>query len=96
MELYEQESAQKFTELETGREKGDYDLMARAAHSLAGSSANLGGREVWRIAKEIENLCKGRKGPQACELLAGLEDAYASTIIALKAYMKSCSTEAGK
>jgi len=42
--------------------------MARAAHSLAGSSANLGGREVWRIAKELRTCAKaGRdRRPASC------------------------------
>ena len=84
LDLFEEESIAKFEEMSTAYEAGDYQTCGNAAHSLAGSSANIGGKEVWSRAKVIENLCKDGNGEQAGELLEGLRSTYDSTLKLLK------------
>ena len=86
LELFEEESDRKLVELQEQKVSRDFENMSRSAHALAGSSANIGGREVWLQAKEIENLCKSGKGPKAVELLPRLVETYHQTIVAMKAY----------
>lgn len=91
LELYIEESAAKIEEIKAHRDSGDYDMMGRAAHALSGSSANIGGLRVWKISKEMENLCKEENGPQAAAHIEDLESVYMRTVEALKAYGRADS-----
>ena len=57
LDLYEGESLEKVGELKSHAENGDYEALSRSAHALSGSSANVGGRLVWQLTKQMENLC---------------------------------------
>lgn len=85
--LYEEESQEKLEEISATHRDGDFDKLGRAAHALAGSSANIGGREVWQQAKEIENLCKSGKGSEAGPLLQQLRATYDETMVQLKHFI---------
>lgn len=87
--LFEEESVHKLDELTNCQEARDFENMGRAAHALAGSSANIGGREVWQQAKEVENLCKRGNGEEASRLIPELKATYNLTIRALKDYSAS-------
>jgi HPt (histidine-containing phosphotransfer) domain-containing protein len=86
LDLFEEESRRKLEELAVSHESGDFETMGRSAHALAGSSANIGGREVWQQAKKIEDLCKEGNGQAASRLLPQLQVTYDRTIEALRAY----------
>lgn len=86
LDLFEEESIRKLEELAACQECGDFDGMGRSAHALAGSSANIGGREVWQQAKEIEDLCKSGQGQDAVRLIPELKATYLLTMDALRAY----------
>lgn len=93
LELFEQESVLKLEELRSLRDAGSYDLMGRAAHALAGSSANVGGLEVWKIAKKIENLCKDSRGEEASDCINELEVSYSRTLTALREFGQTGNLE---
>lgn len=84
LELYEEESSVKLKELTQFSVSGDFDSLGKSAHALAGSSANIGGREVWRLSKTIEDLCKSGRGGQSLELIPEVERVYAQTLEAFK------------
>jgi HPt (histidine-containing phosphotransfer) domain-containing protein len=86
LDLFEEESIRKLEELAACEVSGDFEGMGRSAHALAGSSANIGGREVWQQAKAIEDLCKSGNGRDAVRLLPELTTTYHLTIEALRAY----------
>ena len=86
LSLFAEESEQKLDELRASKETGDYARMSRAAHALAGSSANVGGRQVWIDAKEIEDLCKAGNGPVAAEKLPRLIETYRETLLQLNRF----------
>ena len=91
--LFEEESEHKFDEMRSASLTGDYEAFSRAAHALSGSSANIGGREVWLKAREMENLCKSGKGEQAVSLLADLEEMHRETLIQMRQFVHQMTTE---
>jgi len=87
LDLYEEESRVKLGELQAGLDSGDHASMGRAAHALAGSSANIGGRAVWQQAKELEDSCKNGQGPDMPAKVQSLEEVYWRTLDELKAFL---------
>ena len=85
--LFEEESKIKLAAIRETADSADFDALSRAAHALAGSSANIGGREVWLKAREIENLCKAGNGDQAVARVSDLEDTYQKTMIQLRHFV---------
>ncbi|MEX0325223.1 MAG: Hpt domain-containing protein [Puniceicoccaceae bacterium] len=88
LSLFEEESRAKFDELKAARESGDYEGFRRAAHALAGSSANIGGRTVWLMARDMENLCNAGEPEKAIVMLPELERLHNRTLVEMKAYAK--------
>lgn len=86
LSLFESESADKLKELRECEAQADYERLSKAAHALAGSSANIGGRELARQAREIENLCKNQRGEEAVGLVGPLAATYQDTILALRQF----------
>ena len=84
--LFETESIEKLGEIRDFVTRSSFDQLSKAAHALAGSSANIGGSELARQAKEIEDLCKKERGAEAIELIEPLESTYRDTIRALKLF----------
>ncbi len=93
--LFEQESQERLKEIQASHSGGDFESLGRAAHALAGSSANIGGREVWLKAKEVENLCKNGKGNETGFLVAELQSTYTETMIQLRYFINQLDTSAG-
>lgn len=85
--LYEEESQEKLVEIRKHYADQNFDSLGRAAHALAGSSANIGGSQVWMKAKEVENLCKAGNGDEAGLLVEHLQATYDETIAALHAFI---------
>lgn len=84
--LFQEESLVKLQQIHASATAQDYENMGRAAHALAGSSANVGGREVWLRAKDIENLCKAGRGPEAAQLVPALAGLFDETIGQLRGF----------
>lgn len=84
--LFEEESYLKLAQLQQSVRDGNYDELGRAAHALAGSSANVGGREVWLRARDIENLCKAGRGDEAARHVPDLVSLFDETIGQLKGF----------
>jgi HPt (histidine-containing phosphotransfer) domain-containing protein len=57
--LYRDDSSQLLADMENGLKVGDTESVARAAHTLKSSSANLGATNVAAIARQIEHLARG-------------------------------------
>jgi HPt (histidine-containing phosphotransfer) domain-containing protein len=93
--LFEEESQVKLEEIRNSHSDGDFESLGRAAHALAGSSANIGGREVWLKAKEVENLCKSGQGNETGHLLEDLQSTYAETMIQLRYFISQLDSSTG-
>lgn len=93
--MYEEESQEKLDEIKKSYREGSFDSLGRAAHALAGSSANIGGREVWLKAKEVENLCKAGNGDEAGLLVEQLQVTYDETIIQMHHFISQLENPSG-
>jgi signal transduction histidine kinase/DNA-binding response OmpR family regulator len=56
--LYRDDSSQLLADIDNGLKNGDADAVARAAHTLKSSSANLGATNVAAIARQIEHSAR--------------------------------------
>jgi signal transduction histidine kinase/DNA-binding response OmpR family regulator len=56
--LYRDDSSQLLADIDNGLKSGDADAVARAAHTLKSSSANLGATNVAAIARQIETQAR--------------------------------------
>ncbi|HYJ40377.1 MAG TPA: response regulator [Steroidobacteraceae bacterium] len=57
--LYRDDSSQLLADMENALKVGNTENVARAAHTLKSSSANLGATNVAAIARQIEHLARG-------------------------------------
>jgi CheY-like chemotaxis protein len=57
--LYRDASSQLLADIDNGLKAGDAEAIARAAHTLKSSSANLGATNVAAIARQIETAARG-------------------------------------
>jgi signal transduction histidine kinase/CheY-like chemotaxis protein len=56
--LYRDDSSQLLADIDNGMKVGDAEVVARAAHTLKSSSANLGATNVAAIARKIETAAR--------------------------------------
>jgi two-component system sensor histidine kinase/response regulator len=57
--LYRDDSSQLLADMDNAMKSGDSESVARAAHTLKSSSANLGATNVAAIARQIEHAARG-------------------------------------
>jgi two-component system sensor histidine kinase/response regulator len=57
--LYRDDSSQLLADIDNGMKANDAEAVARAAHTLKSSSANLGATNVAAIARQIEHSARG-------------------------------------
>ena len=75
IDLYLDEAPRLFTSIRDGLANDDWLSAKRAAHSLHGSSSNLGILQMALIAGALEHLTENQDA-SAAELLQGLEDEF--------------------
>ena len=76
IDLYLEEAPRVFNSIREALANHDWLTAKRGAHSLRGSSSNLGILQMALIAGTLEHLT-GDQGANAAELLQGLEDEFA-------------------
>jgi signal transduction histidine kinase/CheY-like chemotaxis protein len=57
--LYRDDSSQLLADIDNGMKVSDAEAVARAAHTLKSSSANLGATNVATVARQIEHAARG-------------------------------------
>jgi len=75
IDLYLEEAPRFFSSIRDGLANDDWLSAKRAAHSLRGSSSNLGILQMSLIAGALEHLTTNQDA-SAAELLQGLEDEF--------------------
>jgi two-component system sensor histidine kinase/response regulator len=78
--LYRDDSSQLLADIDNGLKVGDADAVARAAHTLKSSSANLGATNVAALARQIEH--SARNG-EIKDLLSSVNSLKAQRTVAL-------------
>ncbi len=81
---YHEESPRLLSELRRAAQAQDLDAIARAAHSLRSSSANLGAARIAVLCKQLESSARERQLAGAQALLAALENEYRKVSAALR------------
>ena len=82
--IFLDDTPQRIAELEQSLATGDVPRFARAAHSIKGSSANLGAMALRAVAEKLEHLAR-REGLAAVEpLLLEIKSQFALAHAELK------------
>ena len=68
---------ERIADLHAHRVNGNTAAFIRAAHSIKGSSSNVGACEVHEIAQQIEHDTRQQGAPVSAEQVAALEAAFA-------------------
>lgn len=82
--IYLEDMPARIAELHRSGETGDTESFIRAAHSIKGSSSNVGAAEVRALAETIEHQSRKQGIAGQVEQLANLEAAYARARVELQ------------
>lgn len=63
---------------------GAADQASKQAHAIAGSSANIGAKQLWRVAKQLESQCKDGSMAAAAATFEQLKADYITTVEILR------------
>jgi HPt (histidine-containing phosphotransfer) domain-containing protein len=85
--LYIEHAPPKLQAIHEALERADFAALKRAAHSLKGSSANVGARGMHQVCERLEHDASPDRLAEARSLYAQLVDEYAVVEQALKAQM---------
>jgi signal transduction histidine kinase/DNA-binding response OmpR family regulator len=77
-DLFLQDTPRQLTDLRDSVQKGDPVRLVKVAHTLKGSAANLGAREMVRICEELQVLGEDENISIAPSLVADLESQFGS------------------
>lgn len=83
--IYLEDVPQRLADLKTALASGDQPLFTRSAHTIKGSSANVGALEVRAVAEKTEHRSKIEPIATVAEMLPELEAAFDRACVALKA-----------
>jgi len=81
--LYETTVRDRADAIARAARTGDFDMVRRSAHDLAGMCGQLGSTRATQLARRIEGACAGGKGHDALALIPELAPAVAETLRAL-------------
>jgi histidine phosphotransfer protein HptB len=85
--IYLEDMPQRIAELHRSGAAGDTESFIRAAHSIKGSSSNVGATEVRSIAETIEHSSRKQGIAGQIEQIALLETAYARVQVELQKFL---------
>ena len=74
--IYLEDTPLRLADLRTAAAGGDASLYTRAAHTIKGSSSNVGAMQVRAIAEKLEHRSKSEPHAALQPLLAELEAAF--------------------
>ena len=82
--IYLEDVPQRLADLRTARAADDRPLYVRSAHTVKGSSANVGAVEMRILAERLEHRAKAEPLPALDEQLTQLEAAFTRATEALR------------
>jgi histidine phosphotransfer protein HptB len=85
--IYLEDTPQRIAELEQSLAAGDTPKFTRAAHSVKGSSANLGAMGVRAVAEKLERQSHDQGLTNVAELLANLKSEFARAHVEFAKFM---------
>jgi two-component system, sensor histidine kinase and response regulator len=76
LQLFLEEVPKKIRLLHAALNSGDAPQVARIAHSLKGSSGNIGANSLHDVCRQIDDVAKSGDLPRVTPLLAALTDEF--------------------
>jgi len=86
IEIFEDDYPKHLADLHEALGTKDYPRLQKAAHSLKGSSANLGGTRASAAALAIENMARSEELSSADDAVAALESELTDLVGALNEF----------
>lgn len=83
--IYLEDTPLRIADLHAAAARGDTALYTRSAHTIKGSSSNVGALAVRAVAEQLEHRSKVEPHSALAPLLAELESAFARAALALRA-----------
>lgn len=87
--IYLEDTPLRLADLRAAAAKADCALYTRAAHTIKGSSSNVGALAVRALAEELEHRSKTEPHAALEPILVRLEAAFARAAVALRAVIAS-------
>ncbi|MFN0162696.1 MAG: PAS domain-containing protein [Burkholderiales bacterium] len=84
IELYTTQGPQRIDEIAAAAAAGDFERLARVAHSLKGASANLGAIGVAELARRLEVAGHARDAEGLEGMITGIREGYLAAEAALR------------
>ncbi|MBX3462570.1 MAG: Hpt domain-containing protein [Planctomycetes bacterium] len=84
IQMFLDDGPAKVQAVHEGLATGDFDKVERAAHSLKGSSGNLGARLVQDTCERIQLSSRARRFDESRDLAGRLRDQFAAAETALR------------
>ncbi len=89
--MFLEDGPAKVAAVQEGLAVGDFEKMERAAHSLKGSSGNLGAKLLQETCERMQIASRGHKLDESRQLATAIADRYAQAEAALKDLRQSYS-----
>ena len=83
--VYLKESGEKFPMLRASLDRRDAVELERTAHTLKGSSGNLGAESLSKLCAELQTVSRAKEWDRCAELVARIEREYSVTVADLRA-----------
>ena len=74
--IFMEDTPRRITELHASRSSGDIETFTRAAHSIKGSTSNVGASELRAVAEQLENKSRQQGLNDVEALVAELEATF--------------------
>jgi HPt (histidine-containing phosphotransfer) domain-containing protein len=84
IQMFLEDGPAKVRAVQEGLQNGDFDKMERAAHSLKGSSGNLGARLVQDTCERIQQATRLRRLDESRDLASQLDTRFRDAETALR------------
>ena len=92
IQMFLDDGPAKLKSITEGNDAGDFDMVERAAHSLKGSSGNLGARHLQDACDEMQLASRKQELDAVREITPRIVTAYADAGAALEKLMASYTT----
>jgi CheY-like chemotaxis protein len=94
IETFLSDSEEQIRNLEVALQEQDAEGIRSRAHTLKGSSANAGAKDMRELAYQLEKIGAGAELARAPEVCSGLKDAFEEARAFLQAHLKSLESPA--
>jgi HPt (histidine-containing phosphotransfer) domain-containing protein len=84
IQMFLDDAPKKVEAIQTGLRGGDFEAMERAAHSLKGSSGNLGAKLLQDACEQMQLASRQHAAGQLAPIAATIESTFADAAVALR------------